>query len=83
MKVELYYTEGCHLCEHAEIIIHQARMQGYIQPDVPLVKIDIAPDDALVEKYGVLIPVVKIQSAVDSLNWPFTLEDFKSYLHTN
>lgn len=81
MNLELYYTEGCHLCEHAEEIINHARLQGFVDTDVNVLKVDIASDDLLVEKYGVLIPVLKAQSSNEFLNWPFSLEQFTSYLN--
>lgn len=66
----LYGTPGCHLCDVAEALL------------APLVSarglsvqyIDIALDDALVARYGELIPVLR-SSTGDELRWPFSLLD--------
>ena len=58
----LYTTPGCHLCEHAEVILDALA--------IPFRPVDIAEDDALIERYGVRIPVVATQSGRE-LGWPF------------
>ena len=52
IEITLYHTTACHLCELAQQLIEG--VQGVI---VHL--IDIAEDAALVEAYGVRIPVLK------------------------
>jgi len=51
MKLVLYGTTYCHLCEEAEALLQSIGVEAE--------HIDIAEDDALLEKYGVRIPVVK------------------------
>lgn len=75
MKVYLYSTLGCHLCDKAKEIIWPALQQYHFK----LVEVDIAEDDKLIDKYGIRIPVL---SAVDSsreLNWPFNAEQVEAF----
>ncbi|MEE4252096.1 MAG: glutaredoxin family protein [Alcanivoracaceae bacterium] len=72
MPVELLTTAGCHLCEQAQQIIARAA------PQVDIVLVDIAEDDALIEQYGEIIPVLRF--AQTELCWPFGLLDVRSLL---
>ncbi|MFB2733490.1 glutaredoxin family protein [Shewanella mangrovisoli] len=67
----LYHTEGCHLCEQAAALLNAA--------EVPFTAIDICEDEALAERYGVCIPVVK---AADErcLFWPFDATQLQEFL---
>ena len=67
MTVILYTTVGCHLCEKAEALL------ATVAPDMPVEKVDIAEDDALVDLYGERIPVLAYQG--EELGWPFGLLD--------
>lgn len=62
----LYTTAGCHLCEEAELILRYC--QQY-EPAIQWQAVDIANDPALVEQYGVRIPVIRKGDA--ELGWPF------------
>lgn len=63
----LYHTEGCHLCELAEAVIENVS----VHHPMSWIKIDIALDDALVEAYGVRIPVLVNVAARNEIGWPF------------
>lgn len=63
MKLVLYGTTHCHLCEQAETLLQSVGVEAE--------HIDIAGDDALFEKYGVRIPVVKREDTGAELGWPF------------
>jgi hypothetical protein len=63
MKLVLYGTTYCHLCEQAEAVLQAVSVSAD--------HIDIAEDDALLEKYGVRIPVVKREDTGAELGWPF------------
>ncbi len=63
MKLVLYGTTYCHLCEQAAEVLHAVGLSAE--------HIDIAEDDALLEKYGVRIPVVKREDTGAELGWPF------------
>jgi len=63
VKFVLYGTTFCHLCEQAEAVLKAVGVEAE--------HIDIAEDDALLEKYGVRIPVVKREDTDAELGWPF------------
>jgi len=72
----LYSTSGCHLCDQAKTLVEQI-----VLPQRFVLKIiDIANDDALFEKYGIRIPVIKFEHAQQELSWPFDLVDLTEYL---
>ena len=64
-QVILFGTDGCHLCEMALELVREA--QNLILLSVE--EVDIAQDAALVERYGIRIPVVMREGR--ELNWPF------------
>lgn len=65
-------TEGCHLCEEAEMLLHQAG-QAFSS-------VDIIHDESLQQQYGLLIPVVLHSASQKKLNWPFNLEQLNDFL---
>ncbi len=68
----LFTTLGCHLCEEAErMLATVASSQSFT---LTVDAIDIADDEALVEKYGILIPVLKRARDGEELGWPFDEE---------
>lgn len=70
----LYTTTACHLCEQAQDIIRAAA------PSLTLHLQDIAKSEALVEKYGIKIPVLKHNTSEQELNWPFDSERLQQWL---
>ena len=65
-------TTGCHLCEEAEMILHQA--------DMDFIYTDIIDDECLQQQYGLLIPVVLHNASQKTLNWPFDLHQLNDFL---
>jgi hypothetical protein len=63
MKLLLYGTRFCHLCEQAGVMLYEAGVTAEY--------IDIAEDEALLEKYGMRIPVVRRVDSGTELDWPF------------
>lgn len=63
----LYGTESCHLCDDAQAILARAGLQWC--------SLDIAEDDALLERYGTRIPVLMRNDNGKELSWPFEHED--------
>lgn len=62
----LYGTLGCHLCDEAE-----AFLIPLLSAECSIEYIDISESDQLVEKYGVLIPVLRRLRDNAELRWPF------------
>jgi len=76
MKVTLYTTSGCHLCELA---LAQIQTLQHIYP-ITLIEVEIAHSDELIERYGVRIPVISTDQTESELAWPFSLEQLTSFL---
>ncbi|NOT99728.1 MAG: glutaredoxin family protein [Sideroxydans sp.] len=72
VKLILYGTTFCHLCEQAEAVLQAIGVEAE--------HIDIAEDDALLEQYGVRIPVVKREDTGAELGWPFNDLTLKKFL---
>ena len=71
-----FTTLGCHLCEQAEQMLSSVAHSQCVELAVDV--IDIADDEALVETYGIRIPVFKRVSDGEELGWPF---DEKQLVH--
>lgn len=65
IKLSLYLTSHCHLCEQAIQIINQANLT------LQTTCIEISADEELILEYGTRIPVLKRMDNFNELNWPF------------
>jgi glutaredoxin len=72
MKLVLYSTSHCHLCEQAEALL--------VQLGIEAAHIDIADNDGLLERYGARIPVVKRMDDGSELGWPFDVEALQRFI---
>lgn len=73
-RLTFYTTVGCHLCEHAAIVLQEFAAQS-AAPQFDLEEVDISTDEHLVERYGIRIPVVKNSENEKEIGWPFGVED--------
>lgn len=80
MKLILYGTSACHLCEMAEQYVQSAIQQYMPQGTISFEKVDIVLDDDLLGKYGLTIPVLKRLDNQTELGWPFTEADIHSMI---
>lgn len=62
----LYGTSGCHLCDEAEAIL-----SPLLFAQCTIECIDISDSDELLERYAILIPVLKRLRDDAELRWPF------------
>ena len=73
-RLILYSTQHCHLCEQAlDLLLSQPGLRG-VQLDV----IDVASTDALMERYGPRIPVLRLGDR--ELDAPFDRDDLARFL---
>ena len=70
IRIILYTTAGCHLCELAEALLLQAKQQY----SLTIIATEIGDDDELVARYGTTIPVIEFDNG-SQINWPFELDD--------
>jgi hypothetical protein len=74
LRLSLYGTLGCHLCEEAEALCRQ------VSPGLELRKVDIADDPELLERYGLRIPVLRDPDSGQELGWPFDSIGLQTFL---
>lgn len=78
-RLTLYHTPACHLCEEAEALAMAGLAANGMAAD-SLTLIDIAEDGELLERYGLLIPVLRSEASGQELRWPFALPDIQRLL---
>ncbi|MCP8689279.1 glutaredoxin family protein [Marinobacterium sedimentorum] len=72
----LMSTSGCHLCDEAiEIIVTSLDPAQHSVDEV-----DIAEEDALLERYAVRIPVLLDEASGLELGWPFDRAGLLSFM---
>lgn len=76
IKVFLFSTVGCHLCEDALDLLNPYVDKGRVLVE----EVDIADSDELMALYGVSIPVLKRSDNGQSLYWPFGSIDLDGFL---
>lgn len=64
MRLILFGTSGCHLCEEAEVIVNACVPDG-------VETVDIAEQEQWQERYAVRIPVLYDLETKQELGWPF------------
>jgi hypothetical protein len=74
IQLSLYTTMGCHLCSQLEALVAALANQK-----VWLHHVEISDDDALVERYGVRIPVL-VDSDGNELDRGFELDRLSAWL---
>ncbi|MBE0435801.1 MAG: glutaredoxin family protein [Methylomicrobium sp.] len=68
IKLMLFGTQGCHLCEQAEALLESyPGDKGAIE----IVPIDIAEQTQWQERYAIRIPVLLHEASGTELCWPF------------
>jgi glutaredoxin len=55
-RLTLYGKPGCHLCDEARVVVHEA-LAGH---DVELTEVDVTLDPVLERRYGERIPVLAV-----------------------
>jgi hypothetical protein len=83
----LYSTPACHLCDTALAVI-----SPYLSElNILIQEVDISESDALMEMYGIRIPVLRFSDKNSAINedknavnkkelgWPFSEEEFLAF----
>jgi len=73
MTLILFQRDDCHLCDLALEVLAAARA-----PEFESVFID--GDEALEQRYGERVPVLRNEADGLELAWPFELEDLRRFL---
>lgn len=75
MRIELFTTLGCHLCEEALALATQLQQSGM---KLEITEVEIADSPELVEQYGIRIPVIR--QGGREIGWPFNLTELQQFL---
>jgi hypothetical protein len=73
MRLTLYQRDDCHLCDLALEVLAEARA-----PEFESVFVD--GDDALEQRYGVRVPVLRDEARGGELDWPFDAMKLQAFL---
>ena len=73
MELTLYQRDHCHLCDLALAVLAEARA-----PEFESVFID--EDDALEQRYGLRVPVLRDETRDAELAWPFEADAVRAFL---
>ncbi|MFI3157148.1 MAG: glutaredoxin family protein [Methylococcaceae bacterium] len=73
MRLMLFGTSGCHLCEQAEVIVNACVPSG-------IETVDIAEQEQWQERYAVRIPVLYDSESGRELGWPFDQAEVKDFV---
>ena len=73
MELTLYQRDHCHLCDLALAVLAEARA-----PEFESVFID--EDDALEQRYGLRVPVLRDETRDVELDWPFDADAVRAFL---
>ncbi|MBC3436152.1 glutaredoxin family protein [Pseudomonas sp. BW16M2] len=74
-ETQLFGTVGCHLCEVAEAVL-----MPFVEHGLLVELVDIADSEALFERYGLSIPVLRRCDTGVELGWPFDAEQVVAFL---
>ena len=73
MRLMLFGTSGCHLCEQAEVIINACVPNAVDY-------VDIAEQEQWQEQYAIRIPVLYDPETKQELGWPFDQADVEGFV---
>jgi glutaredoxin len=60
VRLTIYSKPGCHLCDEMKALVHRIITQRSSGHAIALDEIDISTDSALLDRYGLEIPVLLI-----------------------
>jgi glutaredoxin len=60
VRLTIYSKPGCHLCDEMKSLVHRIIAQQPNDHAIALDEIDISSDSALLDRYGLEIPVLLI-----------------------
>jgi hypothetical protein len=77
MRLLLFGTSGCHLCEQAVSIINECMADDF---DLMLEGIDIAEFDHWQTQFALRIPVLYHPETQQDLGWPFDHKQVRKFI---
>ena len=77
MRLQIFGTSGCHLCEQAREIIQDCLSDRF---DIWIEAIDIAEYEQWQAQYAIRIPVLYHPETQKELGWPFDQAKIKEFI---
>ena len=74
MELLFYTRPDCHLCDEAEDLLRA------VAPGQAVTFVDIEDSIALLDRYGVRIPVLRREPDGQELGWPFDADQLQGFL---
>ncbi|OLU26182.1 glutaredoxin [Pseudomonas sp. PA15(2017)] len=74
-ECQLLGTLGCHLCDHAEAVL-----MPFVEHGLLVELVDIAEGPGLLERYALVIPVLRRVDTGAELRWPFDAPQVAAFL---
>ena len=74
-ECQLLGTLGCHLCDYAEAVL-----MPFVESGLLVELLDIADEPGLMERYALLIPVLRRTDTGAELRWPFEASQVAVFL---
>jgi hypothetical protein len=78
IRLLLFGTSGCHLCEQAELIVINCLANI---KELTIETIDIAENEQWQEQYAIRIPVLYHPETKKDLGWPFNQAQVKKFIN--
>ena len=78
IRLLLFGTSGCHLCEQAELIIKSCLANN---KELTIETIDIVEQEQWQEQYAIRIPVLCHPETQKVLGWPFNQAQIKEFIN--
>ena len=72
---QLFGTLGCHLCEQAEAVL-----LPFVGGEASVELLDIVESEEWLQRYSLLIPVLRRLDSGAELNWPFDQGQVATFL---
>ncbi len=76
LECQLLGTLGCHLCDYAEAVLIP-----FVENGLLVEVLDIADDPVLLERYALIIPILRRTDNGAELHWPFDAPQVVTFLY--
>ena len=76
IRLLLFGTSGCHLCEQAQQILNDCFPYSV---ELAIETVDIAEQEQWQEQYAIRIPVLYHPETKNELGWPFDQQQVKNF----
>lgn len=81
LQLLLYTTSGCHLCEEAEDLLKVLGQHPQLKNRFNWKPVEISESDALIDQYGIRIPVIQLEADQSEIGWPMTMESLGEWIY--